>query len=51
VIAFGIVGPFIGPVILAVTFKLFHAWIGTYGADAQAHRRPAGSRAAVAPPT
>jgi hypothetical protein len=25
--------------------------IGAYGADAQAHRRPAESRAAVAPPT
>jgi predicted PurR-regulated permease PerM len=37
-IAFGIVGLFIGPVILAVTYKLMHAWIDE---QAKAVSRPA----------
>lgn len=40
-IAFGIVGLFIGPVILAVTYALMQAWL----ADGEAELRPASARA------
>ncbi|MGC4000802.1 MAG: AI-2E family transporter [Anaeromyxobacter sp.] len=45
--AFGVVGLFVGPVLLAVTWTLLSSWVGELGASGDA---PA-SAAAAAPPT
>jgi predicted PurR-regulated permease PerM len=44
-LAFGLLGIFVGPVVLAVTFKLLQAWVNEADApplvpDARAHREP-----------
>ena len=48
-IAFGLLGIFAGPIILAVTYKLLSAWVETGEAEA-ADKPPAAAQAAPAPP-
>ena len=39
-LAFGIVGLFVGPVVLAVAYTLFTAWIGEDGTISQREKTP-----------
>jgi predicted PurR-regulated permease PerM len=41
-LAFGLVGIFVGPVVLAVTYTLLEAWVGEGGAQERAGRGAAG---------
>jgi predicted PurR-regulated permease PerM len=45
-LSMGLVGLFIGPVILAVTYRLFEAWVGLYGGPAE---RPVSTPTSASP--